>query len=112
MIRLRRPLCLAGAVYVAGVILAIFCTVRGAPTYEAFDKKQVTVAGYVGRKEYRTSQGREVPAISLTEAVILDNSQITILEQFLSDSEKIPKYRLHSLWKENRKSAQSRCGRD
>ncbi len=102
MIRLRRPLCLAGAVYVAGVILAIFCTVRGAPTYEAFDKKQVTVAGYVGRKEYRTSQGREVPAISLTEAVILDNSQITILEQFLSDSEKIPKYRLHSLWKENR----------
>lgn len=102
MIRLRRPLCLAGAVYVAGVILAMSCTVRGAPTYEILDRKRVAVAGYVDRKEYRTSQGSEIPVIALTEAVILDNSQITILEQFLSDSEKIPKYRLHSLWKENR----------
>ncbi len=102
MIRLRRPLCLAGAVYVAGVILAMFCTVRGAPTYEILDRKRVAVAGYVDRKEYRTSQGSEIPVITLTEAVVLENSQITILEQFLSDSEKIPKYRLHSLWKENR----------
>lgn len=106
MIQFRRPLCLAGVVYVAAVMIAMFCTVRGAPTYEALDKKQVTVAGYVNRKEYRTSQGSKVPVISLTDAVVLKESQITILEQFLSDSEKIPQYRLHSLWKENREQLQ------
>ncbi|MDE6387663.1 MAG: DNA internalization-related competence protein ComEC/Rec2 [Lachnospiraceae bacterium] len=90
----------------AAVIIAMFCTVRGAPTYNALDRKQVTVAGYVDGKEYRTSQGSKVSVISLTDAVVLSESQITILEQFLSDSEKLPQYRLHSLWKENREQLQ------
>lgn len=103
-IPLRRPLCLAGAVYVAAVVTAMFCTVRGAPTYEPLNGKCITVAGYVDGKEYRMSKGREVPVISLTEAAVLRDHQITILEQFLSDSEKIPKYRLHRLWKENKET--------
>ncbi len=106
MIRLRRPLCLAGAVYAAALTAAMFFSVRGAPAYEILDREQVTVAGYVDRKEHRLSQGKELQVISLTEAVVIKESQITILEQFLSDSEKIPRYRLHHFWKENRERLQ------
>lgn len=104
VLKVRRPLCLAGAVYVATILAAILCLTRGVPTYEPLDKKQITVAGFIERKENRASQSGEVPVIFLKDAVVLNESQIAILEQFLSDSEKISLYRLHSFWKENRES--------
>ncbi len=102
MLNLRRPLCLAGVIYVAAVIAVMLCLMRGAPTYESLDTEHIAVAGFIDRKENRTSQSGEVSVISLTDAVILKESQIKVLEQFLSDSEKIPIYRLHSFWKENK----------
>ena len=101
-IKMRRPLCAAGLVYVAVLIVILVCTSRGAPTYEDLDKEQVYVAGYVEQKEYRTSREDEVLVVTLSETAILKESQITILEQFLSDSEKIPQHRLHRIWEENR----------
>ena len=106
VLKLRRPLCLAGAIYVATVIAAIFCLTRGAPTYELLEKEHIAVAGFIDMKEDRMSQSGEVTVISLSDAIILKESQITVLEQFLSDSEKIPRYRLHSFWKENKESLQ------
>ncbi|MDE6844940.1 MAG: DNA internalization-related competence protein ComEC/Rec2 [Lachnospiraceae bacterium] len=106
VLKMRRPLCLAGAVYVAAVIAGMVCLTRGAPVYEPLDKTHVAVAGFVDRKEERISQSGEVAVISLTDAIILKESQITVLEQFLSDSEKIPRYRLQSFWKQNRESLQ------
>lgn len=106
VLNLRRPLCLAGAVYVAAVIAGVLCLTRGAPTYEPLDRAHIAVAGFAAMKEERMSQSGEVTVISLTDAVILKESQITVLEHFLSHSEKIPRYRLHSFWKENRESLQ------
>ena len=102
MIKIRRPLCAVGAVYVAALIVMLFITPRGAPTYEALDKEQVTLAGYVNGKEYRTRQEDKVPVMTLSEAVILKENQISILEQFLSDSEEISQHILHRIWKENK----------
>lgn len=102
MINIRRPLCVAGLVYVAVIIAMTFITNRGAPTYEDLDKERVTVAGYVAGKEYRTRQDDTVAVVTLSETVILEESHISILEQFLSDSEKIPQQRLHRIWKESR----------
>lgn len=104
MLNIRRPLCLVGLGYVAAVILAVLCTTRGAPDYGISDRERITVAGYVDRIEYRTSRGMEVPVVSLTETAVLKESHISILERFLSDSEKIPQYRLHNFWKDNRES--------
>lgn len=104
VLKVRRPLCLAGVIYIATVLAAILCLTRGAPMYEPLNKERVTVAGFIERKENRTSQSGEVTVIFLKDAVVLNESQIAILEQFLSDSEKIPLYRLHSFWKENRES--------
>ena len=95
---------MAGVVYVAAVIAAMLCLTRGAPTYDPPDTEHIAVAGFIDMKENRMSQSGEVPVISLTDAVVLKESQIIVLEQFLSDSEKIPIYRLHSFWKENRES--------
>lgn len=103
---MRRPLCLLGLVYVAALFFAIWFVAEDAPVYLHLDKEHVTVAGYVEGKEYRLSQGRKVSVISLSEAVVLRENQITVLEQFLSDSEKIPQYRLHRSWKENRENLQ------
>lgn len=53
-------------------------------------------------KEYRLSRDVKTPVLYLSDAVILNTSQITVLEQFLTDSEKIPKKDLHTLrsfWK-------------
>lgn len=102
MIKIRRPLCAAGAVYVAALVVILFMTPRGAPVYEALDKEPVTVAGYVDGKEYRMSRAEQVPVVTLSEAVILKESQISVLEQFLSDSEKIPQHKVHRIWKENK----------
>ena len=104
MLNIRRPLCLVGAAYVAAVILVVLNTARGAPPCETLDRERITVAGYVDRIEYRTSQGVEVPVVSLTETAVLKESHISILERFLSDSEKITQYRLHHFWKDNRES--------
>ena len=100
--RIRRPLCMAGAVYVAALIAAMLCKVRGAPVFETLDRERVTVAGFVDGKEYRLSQGREITVITLADAAVLKESQITVLKQFLSDSEKISQYRLHGLWNRNK----------
>lgn len=105
-IKMRRPLCLLGLVYTAAVFLAILCRRFDAPIYEALDRQKVVVAGYVDRKEYKASQGGRTLVLSLSDAVILKDRQIAVLEQFLSDSEKIPQYRLHRLWKENKESLQ------
>ncbi|MBD5488390.1 MAG: ComEC/Rec2 family competence protein [Lachnospiraceae bacterium] len=102
MINIRRPMCVVGAVYVALTVAMMFITNRGAPTYGDLDKERVTVAGYVTGKEYRMSRNDKVPVVTLSEAVILEESQISVLEQFLSDSEKIPQQRLHRIWKENK----------
>ena len=104
MLNIRRPLCLVGLAYVAAVVFAVLSTTRGAPAYETLDRERITVAGYVDRIEYRTSQGMEVPVVSLTETAVLKESHISILERFLSDSEKITQYRLHHFWKDNRES--------
>ena len=104
--KIRRPLCLVGLVYVAAVVLAVLSTTRGAPVCEDLDRERITVAGYVERIEYRTSRDVEVPIVSLTEATVLKESHISILERFLSDSEKIPQYRLHRFWKDNRENLQ------
>ncbi len=103
---MRRPLCLLGLAYVAAIFFAIWFMAEDAPIYENLDKEHVTVAGYVEGKEYRLSQGRKTLVISLSEAVVVRENQIAILEQFLSDSEKIPQYRLHRSWKENRENIQ------
>lgn len=106
-IKIRRPLCIAGLAYAAVVILWVSCFSRGAPTYENLDKEQVTVAGYVDWKERRTSWEGEVLVVSLSEAVVLKENQVAILERFLSDSEEIPQHKLHQLWIKNKESLQS-----
>ena len=106
MLNIRRPLCLVGLAYVASVILAVLSTTRGAPVCEAIDRERITVAGYVERIEYRTSKDGEVPVVSLAETAVLKESHISILERFLSDSEKIPQYRLHRFWKDNKENLQ------
>ena len=103
---IRRPLCLVGLAYVAAVIAAAIFMGRGAPTYESLDRERIVVAGYVDRIEYKTLWDDEVPVVSLTDAVVLKESHISNLEQFLSDSEKISQYRLHSFWKDNKKNIQ------
>lgn len=107
-IQVRRPLCIAGLVYVAAVILWVSCRGRGAPDYEAPDRKRVCVAGFVDWKERRMSQAGETAVVILSETAILQEDQVEVLERFLSDSEKIPQYKLHYLWKQNRKSLQER----
>ena len=79
VLKLRRPLCLAGAIYVATVIAAIFCLTRGAPTYELLEKEHIAVAGFIDMKEDRMSQSCEVTVISLSDSIILKESQITVL---------------------------------
>lgn len=101
MIKMRRPLCAAGVVYVAALMAMLFTAPRGTPVYGALDKEPVTVAGYVDGKEYRMSREDKVLVVTLSQAVILEESQISVLEQFLSDSEKIPQHKLHRIWKEN-----------
>lgn len=105
---MRRPLCLLGLVYVAAVWLVIFGRTGGAAVCDSPDGEQVVAAGYVDWKEYRLSQGTKTPVIYLSDAVILSTSQVTVLEQFLSDSEKIPRQKLHTsrvvrdFWRANR----------
>ncbi len=99
---MRRPLCLIGLVYVAAVWIIIFCRPDRTAVCDLIDREQVAAAGYVDWKEYRLSKDTRTPVIYLSDAVILRQSQIAILERFLSDSEKIPKHRLHNFWKENR----------
>ena len=106
MINIRRPLCSVGLAFVCTVILAVLCTTGGAPAYGSLDREQITVAGYVDRIEYRTMRDGEVPVVSLTESAVLKESHISILERFLSDSEKISQYRLYRFWKNNRESLQ------
>ena len=86
---MRRPLCLIGMVYVVAIIIGITVTVPEAPVYEYLDRQQVTVAGYVDWKEYRISGAKEVPVITLQDAVILKEDQIANLEQILLGSDKV-----------------------
>ncbi len=99
---MRRPLCLIGLVYVAAVWLVIFCRTGSAAVCDSLDREQIVAAGFVEWKEYRLSRDVKTPVLYLSDAVILNTSQITVLEQFLTDSEKIPKKDLHmlrSFWK-------------
>ena len=104
--KIRRPLCVVGLSFAAAVVAAVLSVARGAPTYEAPDRERIVVAGYVDRIEYRTSREEKVPVMSLSDAAILEESHISSLEQFLSDSEKISQHRLHNFWKENREKLQ------
>ena len=99
---MRRPLCLIGLVYVAAVWIVLFGRSNGEAVCGIPDREQTVVAGYVDWKEYRLSRGAKTPVLYLSDAVILKQSQIAILERFLSDSEKISNHSLHSFWKENR----------
>ncbi|MCH5259612.1 MAG: DNA internalization-related competence protein ComEC/Rec2 [Lachnospiraceae bacterium] len=103
---IRRPLCLIGLAYVAAVTALITFMGRGAPTYEPLDRERIVVAGYVDWIEHKILRGEEVQVLSLTDAVVLNENYISSLEQFLSDSEKIPQYRLHSFWKDNKENIQ------
>ena len=102
MIKLRRPLCAAGLAYVAVVAAILACTARGAPTYETYDREQVVVAGFVEQRQTMLSRSGESTVVTLSDAVILEESQIANLEPFLSDSERIPQYRLHNIWQQNK----------
>lgn len=99
---MRRPLCLLGLVYVAAVWLIIYGWTDKAAVCDALDKEQIVAAGYVDWKEYRLSRNTKTAVISLSDAVILKQSQVAVLEQFLSDSEPIPKRELLKFWKKNK----------
>lgn len=105
---MRRPLCLFGLVYVAAVWFVIFSRAGGTAVCGFPDREQIVAAGYVDWKEYRLSRDTKAPVIYLSDAVIINTSQVTVLEQLLSDSEKIPKHDLHTLktlhhfWKEKK----------
>lgn len=103
---MRRPLCVIGVVYVAAVWIMIFCRAGSGTVCDSLDREQIIAAGYVDWKEYRLSRGARTPVIYLSDAVILKQSQVANLEQFLSDSEKIPKYNLSKFWKENKEKLQ------
>lgn len=112
--KVRRPLCLIGLIYIAAVMIGMAVTVRGAPVYDHLDRQQVTVAGYVDWKEYRISGDKEVLVITLKDAVILKEDQITNLEQVLigseqvlsteksSNSEDASRQKIEHYWKENK----------
>ena len=100
--RIRRPLCAAGLIYAAAVSAAVLLTARGAPVMESLDREHVTAAGFVEQIEHRQSQGGTQIVLSLSDTAILEENQIPVLERFLSDSEKIPQYRLRQLWKERK----------
>lgn len=108
----RRPLCFLGLAYVAALVLGMTAAARGAPVYSHLDGQRVTVAGYVDWKEYRISGEKEVPVITLKDAVILQEDQTANLQQILSDSweisdgsemsERFSKAKIHRYWKENK----------
>lgn len=103
MIKLRRPLCAAGLAYAAAAVVVV-CTAGDAPLSGVHDRERTIVAGFVEQRETRLSRSGESTVITLSDAVILENDQIANLERFLSDSEKIPQYRLHNIWKQNREN--------
>lgn len=103
---MRRPLCVIGIVYVAAVWIMIFCRAGGGTVCDSLDREQIVAAGYVDWKEYRLSRGTRTPVIYLSDAIILKQSQVAVLEQFLSNSEKIPKQNLSKFWKENKEKLQ------
>lgn len=88
--------------YVAAIWLVIYGWTDKAAVCDALDKEQIVVAGYVDWKEYRLSRNTKTAVISLSDAVILKQSQVVVLEQFLSDSDNIPKRELLKFWKKNR----------
>lgn len=114
----RRPLCFIGLIYITAVMIGMTVTVRGAPVYDHLDRQQVTVAGYVDWKEYHISGDKEVFVITLKDAVIVKEDQITNLEQVLTGSERVfsaekssnsedaSQQRVEHYWKENRKLLQ------
>ena len=97
-------MCLIGLAYAAAVAATVFASARRATACEDLDRTPVAAAGFVERIERGRSQGREQTVITLSETVILEESQFPILERFLSDSEKITQSRLHRFWKENKES--------
>ena len=103
---MRRPLCVIGIVYVAAVWIMIFCRAGGGTVCDSLDREQIVAAGYVDWKEYRLSRGTRTPVIYLSDAIILKQSQVAVLEQFLSNSERIPKQNLSKFWKENKEKLQ------
>ena len=103
-VRMRRPLCLVGLVYVAAIWTVLFCRKDGAAVCGIPDKEQIAVAGYVDWKEYRLSRDTKTPVIYLSDVTVLKQSQMKVLENLLSDSEKIPNHSLHSFWKENKEN--------
>lgn len=102
--KIRRPLCAAGLAFAAAVAVMLLFAVRGAPIAEAPDKERVTVTGFVERIERRRSRDGTQTIITLSETAVLEESQIPVSEQFLSDSGKIPLHRLHRFWREKRES--------
>ncbi len=103
---MRRPLCLLGLVYVAAVWLVLYGLTNKTAVCDALDREQIVAAGYVDWKEYRLSQNGKTPVIFLSDAVILKQSQVPVLEQFLSDSDKIPKRDLLKFWEKNKTKLQ------
>ena len=102
--KIRRPLCAAGLVYAAAVSFFLLLSAHGAPTAESPDREHVTAVGFVEQIERRQSEGGTQIVLTLSDTAILEESQIPVLEKFLSDSEKISQYRRRQLWKEKKEN--------
>ncbi len=93
---------MVGLAYAAAVALFFFLSVREAPAAAELDREHVTAAGFVEQIERRQSQSGTQIILTLSDTAILEESQIPVLERFLSDSEKLPQHRQYRLWRDRR----------
>ncbi len=102
LFHIRRPLCFVGLIYVA--VIAAFASriARGAPVYEQLDREKIPVAGYVQYIEYKETANGTTPLVTLSETAVLKEDHISSLKQFLADSDRFSRHRLHDFWKNNR----------
>ncbi len=85
---MRRPLCLIGLAFVMVLLLGIHLFPHDPPDYGALDGETVAAVGRVEWKERRISGSEEVLVVTLEQAVILKPDQVSVLKQFLEDSDK------------------------
>lgn len=84
---MRRPLCLLGLAFVIVLLLGINLIPHDPPDYGALDGETVAAVGRVEWKEHRISGSEEVLVVTLGQAVILKSDQVSVLKQFLGDSD-------------------------
>lgn len=84
---MRRPLCLLGLAFVTVLLVGIPLIPHDPPDYGALDGETVAAVGRVEWKEHRISGSEEVLVVTLGQAVILKPDQVSVLKQFLGDSD-------------------------